>query len=51
MCLQTLHTVTAQDEPELDATESSAEGQLPVAVVDDSTRVTLLRAEVSLGVS
>lgn len=35
MSLQALDTVTTQDKPELDATESSAERQLPVAVVDD----------------
>lgn len=51
MRLQALNTVTTQHKPELDAAESTAERELPVAVVDNGTRVALLRAEVSLDVS
>lgn len=49
--LQSLNAVAAQDEPELDASESSAESELPVTVVDDGARVAFLGAEVGLGVS
>jgi hypothetical protein len=45
MFLEPVNAVAAEDEPQLDTAESTAQSYLPIPVVDDSARVALFRSQ------